>query len=52
MAPRVLRENAPARRFHERAGCRADGGEDTFLAGGTLVTEVRCVRPLTPPAAG
>ncbi|WP_282685466.1 MULTISPECIES: GNAT family N-acetyltransferase [unclassified Streptomyces] len=56
----VLRENAPARRFYERAGFRPDGGEDTFLAGGTLVTEVRYVRrltppdvrPLTPPAAG
>lgn len=48
----VLRENEPARRFYERAGFRPDGGEDTFLAGGVPVTEVRCVRPLTPPAAG
>ncbi|MYV63812.1 GNAT family N-acetyltransferase [Streptomyces sp. SID4931] len=60
MALWVLRENAPARRFYERAGFRPDGGEDTFLAGGILVTEVRYVRrltppdvrPLTPPAAG
>ncbi|EFE78736.1 GNAT family N-acetyltransferase [Streptomyces filamentosus] len=60
MALWVLRDNAPARRFYERAGFRPDGGEDTFLAGGTLVTEVRYVsrltppdfRPLTPPAAG
>ncbi|MFF8982365.1 hypothetical protein ACF08E_03125 [Streptomyces globisporus] len=52
MALWVLRDNGPARRFYERAGLRPDGGEDTFLAGGTLVTEVRYVRPLTPPAAG
>ncbi|MCT6778982.1 GNAT family N-acetyltransferase [Streptomyces sp. CS7] len=48
MALWVLRDNGPARRFYERAGFRPDGGEDTFLAGGALVTEVRYVRPLTP----
>ncbi|MFE1482932.1 GNAT family N-acetyltransferase [Streptomyces fimicarius] len=52
MALWVLRENGPARRFYERAGFRPDGGEDTFTAGGVLVTEVRYVRPLTVPAAG
>lgn len=52
MALWVLRENTAARRFYERAGFRPDGAEDTFTAGGTLVTEVRCVRALTPPAAG
>ncbi|WP_408997413.1 N-acetyltransferase [Streptomyces scabiei] len=48
----VRRENGPARWFYERAGFRPDGGEDTFTAGGVLVTEVRYVRPLTAPAAG
>ncbi|MBV7243221.1 MULTISPECIES: GNAT family N-acetyltransferase [unclassified Streptomyces] len=52
MALWVLRDNGPARRFYERAGFRPDGAEDTFTAGGALVTEVRYVRPLTPPAAG
>ncbi|MER6195314.1 GNAT family N-acetyltransferase [Streptomyces cyaneofuscatus] len=52
MALWVLRENAAARRFYERAGFGPDGAEDRFRAGGVLVTEVRYVRPLTPPAAG
>ncbi|MDQ0988046.1 GNAT family N-acetyltransferase [Streptomyces sp. V2I9] len=52
MALWVLRENTAARRFYERAGFRPDGGEDTFLAGGAPVSEVRYVRALTAPAAG
>lgn len=52
MALWVLRENTAARRFYERAGFRPDGTEDRFEAGGVLVTEVRYVRPLTPPATG
>ncbi|TXS18842.1 GNAT family N-acetyltransferase [Streptomyces sp. wa22] len=49
MALWVLKENARARRFYERAGFRPDGAEETFEAGGTLVPEVRYVRPLSPP---
>ncbi|MFJ8869383.1 GNAT family N-acetyltransferase [Streptomyces sp. NPDC102473] len=51
MALWVLRENGRARRFYERAGFRPDGAEEAFEAGGTMVPEVRYVRPLTPPAA-
>ncbi|MGW2178370.1 N-acetyltransferase family protein [Streptomyces sp. NPDC001732] len=47
----VLRENAPARRFYERAGFRPDGAEETFEADGVLVPEVRYVRALGGPAA-
>ncbi|MFJ2022580.1 GNAT family N-acetyltransferase [Streptomyces sp. NPDC087897] len=52
MALRVHRDNAPARRFYERAGFRPDGAVEEFEAGGALVTEVRYVRALTAPAAG
>ncbi|MFG3408692.1 GNAT family N-acetyltransferase [Streptomyces sp. NPDC048142] len=52
MALWVLRENAAARRFYERAGFRPDGAQEDFEAGGVMVPEVRYVRPLTPPAAG
>ncbi|HZF88181.1 MAG TPA: GNAT family N-acetyltransferase [Streptomyces sp.] len=43
----VLRENAPARRFYERAGFRPDGTEEPFEADGVAVPEVRYVRRLT-----
>lgn len=46
----VLKENAAARRFYERAGFRPDGAEEDFEAGGIMVPEVRYVRPITPPA--
>lgn len=42
----VLKENAPARRFYERAGFRPDGAEESFEADGALVPEVRYVRAL------
>ncbi len=42
----VLRENAPARGFYERAGFRPDGTEEPFEVEGTAVPEVRYVRPL------
>ncbi|WP_326656553.1 GNAT family N-acetyltransferase [Streptomyces sp. NBC_00385] len=48
----VLKENAPARRFYERAGFRPDGAEEPFDVDGVAVPEVRYVRPLSPPAAG
>ncbi|MFD7621749.1 GNAT family N-acetyltransferase [Streptomyces sp. NPDC059802] len=47
----VLKENALARRFYERAGFRPDGAEESFEADGALVPEVRYVRPLGGPAA-
>ncbi|MEU3524688.1 GNAT family N-acetyltransferase [Streptomyces sp. NPDC038707] len=40
----VLKGNAPARRFYERAGFRADGAEEPFDADGVPVSEVRYVR--------
>ncbi|GAA0908785.1 GNAT family N-acetyltransferase [Streptomyces thermoalcalitolerans] len=39
----VLKENAGARRFCERAGFSADGTEQSFEADGTAVPEVRYV---------
>lgn len=42
----VLKENTPARRFYERAGFHADGTEEPFEVEGTVVPEVRYVRPL------
>ncbi|MGW0083868.1 N-acetyltransferase family protein [Streptomyces sp. NPDC003393] len=42
----VLKENAGARRFYERAGFRPDGAEEPFEAGGILVPEVRYARDL------
>ncbi|MET9254652.1 GNAT family N-acetyltransferase [Streptomyces sp. NPDC003717] len=43
----VLRDNARARRFYERAGFRADGAEEPFEVAGTEVPEVRYARDLT-----
>ncbi|MES9522573.1 GNAT family N-acetyltransferase [Streptomyces capoamus] len=40
----VLRDNAPARRFYERAGFRPDGAQELFEVGGVRVPEVRYVR--------
>ncbi|MFG2570886.1 GNAT family N-acetyltransferase [Streptomyces sp. NPDC048567] len=42
----VLKENAPARRFYERAGFRTDGAEEPFDVDGVAVPEVRYVRAL------
>lgn len=52
MALWVLRDNAGARRFYERAGFRPDGSEEDFEAGGLMVPEVRYVRTLSRPEAG
>ncbi|WP_406290721.1 GNAT family N-acetyltransferase [Streptomyces sp. NBC_00209] len=46
----VLKDNAPARRFYERAGFHADGAEEPFDVDGVGVPEVRYVRTLTPAA--
>ncbi|GAA2728734.1 GNAT family N-acetyltransferase [Streptomyces nogalater] len=40
----VFKGNAPARRFYERAGFRADGAQEPFEADGVPVPEVRYVR--------
>ncbi|MEU4209455.1 GNAT family N-acetyltransferase [Streptomyces sp. NPDC026206] len=46
----VLRGNAHARRFYERAGCTRDGAERTDEVGGAAVPEVRYVlEPLRTP---
>jgi GNAT superfamily N-acetyltransferase len=42
----VLKENAGARRFYERAGFGADGAEEPFEVAGAAVPEVRYVREL------
>ncbi len=42
----VLKENAPARRFYERAGFRPDGAEEPFEVDGVPVPEVRYVKTL------
>ncbi|MFI9246023.1 GNAT family N-acetyltransferase [Streptomyces sp. NPDC053086] len=42
----VLKGNASARRFYERAGFRADGAEEAFEADGVPVPEVRYARSL------
>ncbi|WP_413759574.1 N-acetyltransferase family protein [Streptomyces sp. MMBL 11-3] len=42
----VLRENADARRFYEKAGFAADGAEEPFEVAGARVPEVRYARPL------
>ncbi|MEU6302427.1 GNAT family N-acetyltransferase [Streptomyces chartreusis] len=44
----VLKDNARARRFYERAGFRADGAEEPFEVEGVDVPEVRYARELTP----
>lgn len=43
----VLKENARARRFYEKAGFRPDGAEEPFDVGGVGVPEVRYTRSLT-----
>ncbi|MES9556662.1 GNAT family N-acetyltransferase [Streptomyces sp. NPDC086796] len=43
----VLKENAPGRRFYERAGFRPDGHEESSDIDGTPVPEVRYELPLT-----
>lgn len=48
----VLKENAPARRFYERAGFRPDGAEEDFDVDGVAVPEVRYARALSPSAGG
>ncbi|MFB7080964.1 GNAT family N-acetyltransferase [Streptomyces sp. NPDC056308] len=45
----VLRENAPARRFYERAGFLPDSAEESFEVDGVLVPELRYVRTLGLP---
>lgn len=47
----VLTENAPARRFYERAGFRPDGAGNSFDICGTPVPEVRYARGLRTAAA-
>ncbi|MGW5675921.1 N-acetyltransferase family protein [Streptomyces sp. NPDC003860] len=42
----VLRDNAPARRFYEKAGFAPDGGEGRFAIEGTPIHEVRYARDL------
>ncbi|MEW2635697.1 GNAT family N-acetyltransferase [Streptomyces sp. NPDC048389] len=42
----VLKDDARARRFYERAGFAPDGTEEPFEADGVLVPEVRYVRRL------
>ncbi|MFF4048245.1 GNAT family N-acetyltransferase [Streptomyces chartreusis] len=42
----VLKDNARARRFYERAGCHADGAEEPFEVEGVEVPEVRYAREL------
>ncbi|MQY39676.1 L-methionine sulfoximine/L-methionine sulfone acetyltransferase [Streptomyces sp. RB17] len=42
----VLKENATARRFYERAGFRPDGAEEPFDVDGVPVPEVRYVKAL------
>ncbi|MGG7570562.1 GNAT family N-acetyltransferase [Streptomyces sirii] len=44
----VLRDNARARRFYERAGFVPDGAEEAYEVGGSSVPEVRYWRPLGP----
>ncbi|MEU6651347.1 GNAT family N-acetyltransferase [Streptomyces sp. NPDC046900] len=44
----VLRENARARRFYERAGFHADGAEEPYEAGGVAVPEVRYLKAPLP----
>ncbi|MGW4564205.1 N-acetyltransferase family protein [Streptomyces sp. NPDC004561] len=42
----VVKDNAPARRFYERAGYRPDGAEEPFVVDGVPVPEVRYAREL------
>lgn len=43
----VLKENARARRFYERAGFAPDGAEEPFDVEGVTIPEVRYARELT-----
>lgn len=43
----VLKENARARRFYEKAGFAPDGAEEPFDVDGVAVPEVRYARPLS-----
>ncbi|MEV0091083.1 GNAT family N-acetyltransferase [Streptomyces sp. NPDC050738] len=43
----VLKGNARARRFYEKAGFAADGAEEPFEVDGVLVPELRYSRPLS-----
>ncbi|MEV5986836.1 GNAT family N-acetyltransferase [Streptomyces sp. NPDC052051] len=45
----VLKENARARRFYERAGLHADGAEEAFDTDGVAVPEVRYTGVLPLP---
>ncbi|KAF3469862.1 GNAT family N-acetyltransferase [Streptomyces sp. Tu 3180] len=45
----VLKGNTRARRFYERAGFAADGGEEPFEVGGVAVPEVRYAKDLPAP---
>ncbi|MGW1259324.1 N-acetyltransferase family protein [Streptomyces sp. NPDC002513] len=45
----VLKDNARARHFYERAGFRADGTAEAFEAHGVAVPEVRYAAPLPLP---
>ncbi|WP_432586286.1 GNAT family N-acetyltransferase [Streptomyces sp. HD1123-B1] len=47
----VLRDNARARRFYERAGFAPDGGAEAYDVDGVSVPEVRYARRLDPAAA-
>ncbi|MFC8916120.1 GNAT family N-acetyltransferase [Streptomyces sp. NPDC057116] len=44
----VLKGNARARRFYERAGFAPDGAEEPWHVAGTTVPELRYTRRLTP----
>ncbi|WP_171109415.1 MULTISPECIES: GNAT family N-acetyltransferase [Streptomyces] len=48
----VLRDNAPARHFYERAGFTADGAQEPFEVEGVEVPEVRYARELTDAGEG
>jgi GNAT superfamily N-acetyltransferase len=48
----VLRDNAPSRRFYERAGFKADGAENVLDMAGVPVTEVRYARTGTGTSTG
>ncbi|MEU6963117.1 GNAT family N-acetyltransferase [Streptomyces chrestomyceticus] len=47
----VLKGNARARRFYERAGFRADGAEEAYEVAGVAVPELRYRRALPPAEA-
>ena len=48
----VVRENARARRFYERNGWLADGGQQCIEFGGATVVELRYRSPDATDAAG